>query len=63
MKKICAWCKKVTKDGPEEKATHGICPDCRKGLNKKIQALRSGAERKDDATDSIPARDQTKAVD
>ncbi|MEI8233812.1 MAG: hypothetical protein WCH57_03905 [Verrucomicrobiota bacterium] len=28
MKLICAWCKKVIRDGPEEPISHGICPEC-----------------------------------
>jgi hypothetical protein len=28
MKLICAWCKKVIRDGPENPPSHGICPEC-----------------------------------
>ena len=28
MKTICAWCKKIITDGPEEVASHGICEAC-----------------------------------
>ena len=26
-KKVCAWCRRVMRDG-EEPITHGICPEC-----------------------------------
>ena len=30
MKKICAWCQAVLDpgDGPDDRVSHGICPDC-----------------------------------
>ena len=28
MKVICAWCKKVIRDSPEEIVSHGICETC-----------------------------------
>jgi hypothetical protein len=39
MKVICAWCKKVMKDGTEP-ASHGICPPCReKHFGGELQAV------------------------
>ena len=28
MKLVCAWCKKVIRDGPDEPVSHGVCPEC-----------------------------------
>jgi len=28
MKLVCAWCKRVIRDGPEKTVSHGICPKC-----------------------------------
>jgi hypothetical protein len=28
MKLICAWCKKILREGSEP-TSHGICPECR----------------------------------
>ncbi len=29
MKLVCAWCKKIIKDGPPEPVSHGICDTCK----------------------------------
>lgn len=36
VKVICAWCKKVLKDGPEEPVSHGICEECEKKLREEV---------------------------
>jgi hypothetical protein len=28
MKSICAWCKKILRDGPSDNISHDICPAC-----------------------------------
>jgi len=28
VKVICAWCRAVIKDGPDEPVSHGMCPAC-----------------------------------
>lgn len=28
MKLVCAWCKRVIREGAEENPSHGICQDC-----------------------------------
>lgn len=33
---ICAWCKKVMKEG-EEPASHGMCPKCVKKMEKEFE--------------------------
>ncbi len=30
MKVVCAWCRKVMKDGPDNPVSHGICEACLK---------------------------------
>lgn len=28
MRVVCAWCRKVMRDGPSDLVSHGICPQC-----------------------------------
>lgn len=37
MKEICAWCKKVMRDGPPHPITHGICASCAKKVLEEIK--------------------------
>ncbi len=36
MKVVCAWCKKVIRDSPEEIVSHGICETCEKRMARDI---------------------------
>jgi len=40
MKTICAWCGKVTLDGPEETHSHGICEECEKIFQDEFRGYR-----------------------
>lgn len=39
MNVVCAWCHGVIgrKPGPEDAVTHGICPECREGLEASLR--------------------------
>ncbi|MEI7958146.1 MAG: hypothetical protein WCI40_03490 [Verrucomicrobiota bacterium] len=37
MNVVCAWCKKVIRDSPEEIVSHGICEKCEKRVAKDIE--------------------------
>jgi len=39
MKIICAWCKKVTKQGTG-KISHSICKECKDKLEKEIKEMK-----------------------
>ena len=28
VKVVCSWCKKVMKEGPEDRVSHGVCEEC-----------------------------------
>jgi len=36
MKSICAWCKKVIREGDEEEATHGMCDKCQENMKQEF---------------------------
>lgn len=36
MKVICAWCRRLLKDGPEHPVSHGICPDCKREVEAEL---------------------------
>jgi len=36
MKVVCAWCKKVLRESPEEIVSHGICEACEKHVARDI---------------------------
>jgi len=41
MRVICAWCKKIIKEGSTENGiSHGICVECKKGCDKEIEEIR-----------------------
>ena len=40
MKVICGWCKKILKDGSEDKGiSHGMCKPCFKKEEKKVKEV------------------------
>ena len=45
MKIICAWCKKVLKDGLDNQISHGICNDCKANQMAELKELRRRTSR------------------
>jgi len=40
-KLVCAWCRKVLRDGPSNYVSHGICVPCRLNMERQIASARS----------------------
>lgn len=37
MKRVCAWCGRVLEDGPPHPVSHGICEECAKQIQERLE--------------------------